>query len=141
MQAKSENFSEFSERTEVLSRRLHLNVSDLPEKISISASMFHAYRSGKYPISPKAWRKLELAERAAGLGVGAAVLEKEEESSSGRLGEIRAQLASLQAEISTLGDFSYSDLQSRLQSAGALPVSPQDARLTPAQLWAKYPPA
>ena len=27
----------------------------------------HAYRSGKYPISPKAWRKLEQAERAAGL--------------------------------------------------------------------------
>ena len=29
--------------------------------------MFHSYRSGKYPISDKAWRKLEAAERAAGL--------------------------------------------------------------------------
>ncbi len=26
--------------------------------------MFHAYRSGKYPISDKAWRKLEAAEEA-----------------------------------------------------------------------------
>jgi len=29
--------------------------------------MFHAYRSGKYPISPKAWRKLEQVERSAGI--------------------------------------------------------------------------
>jgi hypothetical protein len=28
--------------------------------------MFHAYRSGKYPISEKAWKKLEHAEQAAG---------------------------------------------------------------------------
>ena len=30
--------------------------------------MFFAYRSGKYAISAKAWRKLEAAEQAAGLG-------------------------------------------------------------------------
>jgi len=30
--------------------------------------MFYAYRSGKYAISAKAWRKLEAAERAAGIG-------------------------------------------------------------------------
>ena len=46
---------------------MHANLSDLPEKIGVSASMFHAYRGGKYPISPKAWRKLEAAEQAAGV--------------------------------------------------------------------------
>lgn len=69
IQQKSENYSEFSERTEILSRSLRLNLSDLPKKIGISASMFHAYRSGKYPISPKVWRKLEAAERSAGIEV------------------------------------------------------------------------
>lgn len=64
MQQKSENFSEYSERTEALARNLGVNLSDLPEKIGVSNSMFHAYRSGKYPISQKAWRKLEQAEEA-----------------------------------------------------------------------------
>lgn len=37
--------------------------------------MFHAYRSGKYPISEKAWRKLEAAERAAGIENGGPLAE------------------------------------------------------------------
>lgn len=65
MQAESESYSEFSERTEVLSRKLGARVSDLPAEIGVSASMFFAYRAGKYPISRKAWGKLEAAERAA----------------------------------------------------------------------------
>lgn len=67
MQDKSEFFSEFSERTETLARFMGLRLSDLPENIGVSASMFYAYRSGKYPISSKAWRKLEQAEKAAGI--------------------------------------------------------------------------
>ncbi len=70
MQQKSEKFSEYSARTENLSLILGVNLSDLPEKIGVSNSMFHAYRSGKYPISAKAWAKLEAAERAAGIGNG-----------------------------------------------------------------------
>ena len=31
--------------------------------------MFHSYRSGKQPISDKAWRKLEAAEQRAGMGI------------------------------------------------------------------------
>jgi hypothetical protein len=62
MQDKSEKFSEYSERTETLASDLRLNLSDLPAKIGVSASMFHAYRSGKHPISEKAWRKLADAE-------------------------------------------------------------------------------
>jgi ribosome-binding protein aMBF1 (putative translation factor) len=67
MQQKSENYSEFSERTEVLASNLGINLSDLPAKIGVSNSMFHAYRSGKYPISEKAWSKLERCEQAAGI--------------------------------------------------------------------------
>lgn len=75
MQAESENFSEFSERTESLSDSTGCRLSDLPALIGISASMFHAYRSGKYPISAKAWRKLEAAERKAGIRPGEAKAE------------------------------------------------------------------
>lgn len=67
MQEKSEKFLEFSERTEVLAKKAGLRLRDLPEKMNLSASMFHAYRSGKYPISPKAWNKLKAAEQAAGI--------------------------------------------------------------------------
>jgi hypothetical protein len=67
MQHKSENYLEFSERTESLAKKLGLNLSDLPEKIGVSPSMFYAYRSGKYAISGKAWRKLGFAE--AGVGI------------------------------------------------------------------------
>ncbi len=64
---KSENFSEFSERTERLARLLSKNLNDLPCLIGISPAMFYAYRTGKNLISSKAWRKLESAERDAGI--------------------------------------------------------------------------
>jgi len=67
MQDKSDRHSEFSERTEALSENLGILLSDLPSKIGVSASMFYAYRTGKQPISSKAWRKLESAESAAGI--------------------------------------------------------------------------
>ena len=67
MQQKSEKFSEYSERTEFLATSLRQNLSDLPEKIGVSPSMFYSYRTGKHPISAKAWRKLEVAEKAAGI--------------------------------------------------------------------------
>lgn len=67
MQAKSENYSEFSDRTERLAARLEKNLNDLPPLIGISPAMFYAYRTGKYKISPKAWRKLEAVETENGL--------------------------------------------------------------------------
>ncbi|MEI7911810.1 MAG: hypothetical protein WCK77_19435 [Verrucomicrobiota bacterium] len=67
MQEKSERFSEFSERAETLAAKTCKKLSDLPDNIGISPAMFYAYRSGKYPISRKAWRKLEVAERRAGI--------------------------------------------------------------------------
>jgi hypothetical protein len=42
-------------------------LSDLPEIIGISRPMLFSYRSGKNRITPKAWHKLEDAERAAGI--------------------------------------------------------------------------
>ncbi len=44
-----------------------LNLSELPEIIGISKAMLFAYRSGKNRITSKVWRKLESAERLAGL--------------------------------------------------------------------------
>ncbi len=69
MQDKSQSFLEFSERTEVLAKKSGLRLSDLPVNMGLSNGMFHACRSGKTPISPKTWRKLESAERAAGIGI------------------------------------------------------------------------
>ena len=68
MQPKSDKFSEFSERTESLAAHLGKKLSELPEVIGISPAMFFAYRSGKNTVSGKAWRKLEKAEREAGIG-------------------------------------------------------------------------
>lgn len=49
--------------------RLGIPVVELPEIIGVSKAMLFAYRKGKYPISWKAWRKLEAAEKEAGIGV------------------------------------------------------------------------
>jgi NH3-dependent NAD+ synthetase len=70
MQQKSElnnDFSEFSRRSDTLAGVLKIRVSDLPEKIGISEDMLMGYRTGRYPISAKAWRKLQVAETSAGM--------------------------------------------------------------------------
>jgi hypothetical protein len=66
-QDKSENSALFSEKSEILARELGIGLDALPARIGISKDMFYAYRTGRYPISGKAWRKLEAAEIAAGL--------------------------------------------------------------------------
>jgi hypothetical protein len=67
MQQKSENFLEFSERTEALAQKLGVNLNDLPPIIGISPAMLYANRTGKNRISEKTWRKLESAEATAGI--------------------------------------------------------------------------
>ncbi len=67
MQAENQNFSDFSRRTEILAEKLGVRLVDLPTHLGISKAMLFAYRKGGYTISGKAWRKLEQAERAAGL--------------------------------------------------------------------------
>jgi hypothetical protein len=156
MQEKSERHSEFSERTEVLSRKIGVIISDLPRKIGVSNSMFHAYRSGNYPISAKAWRKLEAAELAAGIGVpetDSALNEafvnyparqpppQNDPFSDPRFLAVQSQIAAMQSQITTaMGDFSLEDLIARMTAAGAWPPSPEDRKLRPGELLAKYPP-
>lgn len=67
MQQKSECFGEFTARTDRLAAHLGITVSELTGVVRLSNGMLFAYRKGKHPISPKAWSKLEAAERAAGL--------------------------------------------------------------------------
>jgi hypothetical protein len=67
VQAKSENFSDFFSRTNELAAKIGLNLSELPEILGFSKPMLFAYRSGKSPISFKAWAALERAERANGI--------------------------------------------------------------------------
>ncbi len=54
-------------RTDALAVRLGVHVQDLPESLGVSRASLFAYRAGKRPITSKAWRKLEAAERAAGI--------------------------------------------------------------------------
>lgn len=67
MSTKKEQFSEFSERTDRLAERLGVSLRELSAEIKISQAMLFAYRTGKRPISVKAWAKLEAAERKAGI--------------------------------------------------------------------------
>jgi hypothetical protein len=67
LQAENQNFSEFFSRTEQLASKLGVRAVDLPEIMGLSKAMLFAYRKGKYPISWRAWRKLEQAEKAAGI--------------------------------------------------------------------------
>ncbi|WP_457795381.1 helix-turn-helix domain-containing protein [Horticoccus sp. 23ND18S-11] len=50
-----------------MAEKIGLPLRELGERIGISTAMLFAYRSGKNPISVKAWKKLEQAERAGGL--------------------------------------------------------------------------
>ena len=60
--------SHFSQRTDFLAESLGVFLRELPEKIGISERSLFGYRSGKYPVTAKALRKLQAAERAAGIG-------------------------------------------------------------------------
>lgn len=67
MQENNRSSSHFSQRTEVLAEKRGVLLRDLPAELGFSERMLFGYRSGKYPISSKAWRKLAAAERAAGI--------------------------------------------------------------------------
>ena len=147
MQQQNRSSSHFSQRTEILSEQLGLLLRDLPVRIGISDRMFYGYRSGSYPISDKAWRKLEAAERAAGLGIP-------ESAPPPALGEPSAEpppdhgdgAAEMARRIADLlrpdlpGLFPMAELIGRMEAAGAWPPTGADLTLTPGQLWAKYTP-
>jgi transcriptional regulator with XRE-family HTH domain len=62
LQAKNQTNLEFSDRTDRLADQLGISLRQLAERIGISPAMLFAYRSGKYPISRKAWKKLDQTE-------------------------------------------------------------------------------
>ena len=67
MQDKFCSSLQFLQRTDDLTARLNCYLRDLPAKIGISERSMFGYRAGKYPVTAKALRKLEAAERAAGI--------------------------------------------------------------------------
>ena len=46
---------------------MRVNVEDLTEILGVSRSSLFGWRKGRRTVSSKAWRKLELAEREAGI--------------------------------------------------------------------------
>lgn len=75
--------------------------------------MFYGYRSGKYPITEKAWRKLEAAEREAGIGVGEAAGPDPDPPPAPS--DLRADLATQAARLDRIETL-LSDLLERLDA-------------------------
>jgi transcriptional regulator with XRE-family HTH domain len=67
LQQQNQTPSDFFRRTDVLSDRLGLKLSEIAKLVGISKAMLFSYRSGKNRITPKVWLKLERAERTAGI--------------------------------------------------------------------------
>jgi len=67
MQDKFCSSLQFLQRTDDLAHHLGCYLRDLPDKIGISERSMFGYRAGKYPVTAKALRKLESAERSAGI--------------------------------------------------------------------------
>lgn len=70
MQQKSDQSaqnSDFSDRTDALAHHLGIRIAELTDRLDLSRDSLMGYRTGRYPVSPKAWRKLQAAETAAGI--------------------------------------------------------------------------
>lgn len=57
----------FSDKTDQLADRLGVTLKELTDVLGISTDSLFGYRTGRLPISAKAWRKLRNAEAKAGL--------------------------------------------------------------------------
>ena len=71
LQEKNSENRIFLERTDKLAATLRISLRDLAPRIGLSVASLFGYRSGSLKISPKAWGKLEQAEKseqAAGIG-------------------------------------------------------------------------
>jgi transcriptional regulator with XRE-family HTH domain len=64
---KVNNFENFLERSDLLAAKLLLSQEELADFLGIGRTTLWGYRKGTRPINGKAWRKLEDAERAAGI--------------------------------------------------------------------------
>jgi hypothetical protein len=61
------NNSDFSDRTDALAAHLQIRIAELTDRLGLSRDSLMGYRTGRYTISEKAWRKLEAAEAAASI--------------------------------------------------------------------------
>lgn len=126
------------------------------------------YRSGTYPVTAKALRKLEAAEQAVGIQIsqapnvpGSVVRDGEVEyratsrpwksptadnpfplsSEISRLLQITSDVQTELVALKTqIAEFPMMDLVRHMEAAKAWPPSPEDGKLTPAALWKKYAP-
>lgn len=69
-QEKNARTETFLQRCKALAGENHLNIEEFAELIGISRVSFWAYRNGKRNVSSRSWKKLEAAEREAGIGPG-----------------------------------------------------------------------
>lgn len=83
-QEKNRSNREFSQRTDGLARRLGVPLNDLEGSTGISSRMLYAYRKDGYPITRKAWAKLEAAEAVAGIAVSREKSQQQSMSSSAK---------------------------------------------------------
>jgi hypothetical protein len=67
MQEKKSDFRTFLDRTNELANKLRIPLRELGPVMEMSTASLFGYRSGKIPLSNKAWGKLEAAERSAGI--------------------------------------------------------------------------
>jgi len=82
MQQQNETFRNFLERTDCLASRLGIDLGELMDVLDMGRASFFSYRTGKRPISRKAWNKLEAAERSAGVGLEPEIEEDDSPSHS-----------------------------------------------------------
>lgn len=57
----------FLKRSDELAYKLRLSLRELAPKLGLSAGSFFGYRTGRVPLSAKAWRKLEDVERSVAM--------------------------------------------------------------------------
>ncbi len=67
MQQQNETSDTFLRRSDALCSKLRCDLEDLPGLLGFSRASLFGYRNGSRTITTKAWRKLEAAEREAGI--------------------------------------------------------------------------
>ena len=139
MQENFRSASHFSQRTESLAVALGVHLKELPSRLGFSERMLFGYRSGKYPITGKAWRKLEQAEREARLAPGstlraAAAISSTQEEFHANMANLTHAEATIEAALGELGEIRarVDALEHRLRGGlGATAVRyPASPRLT-----------
>jgi hypothetical protein len=67
VQEKTDTLENFLRRTDRLAEVLKKQIGELPPVVGMSRASLFGYRSGKRPLTIKAFRKLEEAEKVAGI--------------------------------------------------------------------------